>query len=95
MLNTTRKPPQHRLETLALAISYVYQLKTFLLWSNPNLLVASGIRYRVDGNTLGLFVTIFDIPFERRQTGSHSVQRTLAAQNLDRFEQWRRYTLRG
>ena len=66
MLNTTRKPPQHRLETLALAISYVYQLKTFLLWSNPNLLVESGTRYRIDGNTLGLFVTISNIGFKGR-----------------------------
>ena len=46
VLHTTGEPPQHRLETFALAISYVYQLKTFLLWSNPIQTISIGNSLR-------------------------------------------------
>ncbi len=35
VLNAPRETSEHRLEALALSVSYLYQLKSLLLWSNP------------------------------------------------------------
>jgi hypothetical protein len=53
VLNATGEAAQHRLETLTLSILYLYQLKSYLLWSNPlgSIMANSGLRFGIDSNT--------------------------------------------